>query len=87
MEAPEKIYLVPFGKPIIEPLPQEGSLADTIWSSKPYGNSNAGNIEYTRTNAFIEKARKAFCKVCKMPNCNSKDCSYLKDFRNHIEGE
>lgn len=43
-------------------------------------------IEITRKET-IDKACKAFCEVCKMPNCNSKDCSYLKDFRNHMEGE
>lgn len=84
MEAPEKIYLVPFGKPIIEPLPQEGSLADTIWSSKPYGNSNAGNIEYTRTDAFIEKA----CKFL-FENYHGEKLSLrmINDFKNFMKAK
>lgn len=53
-EAPEKIYLTTFGFPICEPFPQESSCPDTIWSTKPY--ANADSIEYTRTDAFIEKA-------------------------------
>lgn len=43
--------------------------------------------EYVHKDAFIEKACKAFCKVCKMPNCGGKDCSYLKDFKTHIKEE
>jgi hypothetical protein len=62
-EAPEKIYLTTFGFPIWEPIPQEGSNPDTVWSTKPY--LDAGSIEYTRTDAFIEKACDAYCKVCR----------------------
>lgn len=43
--------------------------------------------EYVHKDAFIEKACKAFCNVCKMPNCNSKGCSYLEDFRENVKGE
>lgn len=95
-EAPEKIYLVPFGKPIIEPLPQEGKYADTIWSSKPYANSNACNIEYTRTDAFIEKACEWIKEnITENPNKNSvlvrNGCVTLgmliENFKNYMEGE
>lgn len=48
---------------------------------------NATNIEYTRTDAFIEKACNAYCKVCKMPNCRSKECKMIKDFKKYMEGE
>ncbi len=51
--APDKLYLVPFGKSIIEPLPQPESDADTIWSSRPY--DGADNIEYLRTDVFVKK--------------------------------
>ena len=68
---PEKIYI-------------NSNLENRTWL---IGKGDISFIEYTRTDAFIEKACKAFCKVCKMPNCNSKGCSYLKDFRNHVKGE
>ena len=90
MKAPEKIYLVPFGKKIIEPLPQEGSLADTIWSSKPYGNSNAGNIEYTRSDAFIEKAcewlEDNLFNYWSQLNANNTN-DFIEEFKQSIKGE
>lgn len=49
-EAPEKIYLTTFGFPICEPIPQESSNPDTVWSEKPY--TNADSIEYIRADAF-----------------------------------
>ena len=44
-------------------------------------------IEYTRTDAFIEKACNAYCKICKMPNCKGEDCKYIKGFRKYMKGE
>ena len=74
--APEKIYLVPFGRPIVEPLPKEGgSDVETIWSRSPYDNKEAGNIEYTRTDAFIEKAAEWIEKNFNMPD----------DFKEHFK--
>ena len=57
-EVPEKIYLTTFGFPICEPIPQDSSNPDTVWSERPY--TGADSIEYTRTDAFIKKARKWF---------------------------
>lgn len=55
MKAPDKIYLIPFGKPIKEPYPDDDGT--TIWSSNPFGNTNAGNIEYIRKEAILKWAR------------------------------
>lgn len=73
-EAPERIYL--FENPITE-------TPDDRWLSK---RSDEGDIEYTRTDAFIEKACGAYCEVCKMPNCGrSSECKWISDFRGHLE--
>lgn len=56
-EAPEKIYLYPS-------LFEKGKILDR-WFFTRY---NQDSIEYTRTDAFIEKACKTFCKV----RCNGK---------------
>jgi len=49
-------------------------------------------IEYTRTDAFIEKACDAYCKVCghfahSVPThiCRH-DCRYFSDFKNYMKG-
>jgi len=44
MEAPEKIYLYPSDR--------AGEAYEDEWGDRPWGNS----VEYTRTDAFIEKA-------------------------------
>ena len=50
-------------------------------------------VEYTRTDAFIEKACNAYCKVCghyphTVPiHICRQDCDYFKDFKNHMKGE
>ena len=94
MEAPEKIYLTTFGFPICEPIPQESSNPDTVWSKKPY--TGAGSIEYIRTDVFVDKA----CEWLKenkdkylyntgerdeyIPTCSGK---MIEDFRTYMEGE
>ncbi len=45
MEAPEKIYLYPSDRP--------GEEYEEEWGDKPWGENN---VEYTRTDTFIEKA-------------------------------
>ena len=47
MEAPEKIYLYPSDR--------AGEEYEDEWGDRPWGE---GNVEYTRTDAFIEKATK-----------------------------
>lgn len=90
-EFPETIYLTTFGYPICEPYPEESSCPDTVWSTRPYSDSDTDSIEYTRTDAFIEKACDAYCKVCghyahTTPNhiCRQA-CDYYRDFRTHIK--
>ena len=80
VNVPEKIYLT---KNLL------GELFDG-WDALP--SNNPINIEYTRTDAFIEKACNAYCKVCghyahSVPThiCRN-DCVYFKDFRKYIEG-
>lgn len=90
-EAPEKIYLTTFGFPLCEPIPQESSNPDTVWSKKPY--TGADSIEYTRTDAFIEKA----CEWLKyniyhrVYECGDRlgfpTADFVKDFKKYMEGE
>lgn len=79
-EAPEKIYITNFD---IEALPKDEQLSER-WHEV---RTQDTDIEYTRTDAFIEKACKAYCKTCKMPNCNGKDCKFIENFKNYMKGE
>ena len=69
--APEKIYL--FENPITE-------TPDDRWLSK---RSDDNDIEYARTDAFIKKAKEAFCKA----TCNGKPprstCTSLGTCKEH----
>lgn len=78
-EAPEKIYIDDFGSEL-----------SRDWHTE---HSYEKDIEYTRTNAFIEKACDAYCKVCghfahTVPThiCRH-DCRYFSDFKNYMKGE
>lgn len=87
-EAPEKIYLTTFGFPICEPIPQDSSNPDTVWSEKPY--TGADSIKYTRTDAFIKKVRKWFERQNEWRDINGiKHCDMesFEDFKNYMEGE
>jgi len=46
--------------------------------------AKSDDIEYTRTDAFIEKACDAYCKVCKMPNCRRNECKMIEDFKKYM---
>lgn len=77
-EAPEKIYLT------------EDNPLKEWYRTKQVGFNS---IEYTRTDAFIEKACDAYCKVCghyahSVPThiCRH-DCRYFSDFRKYMKGE
>lgn len=90
MEAPEKIYLVPFGKPIKEPLPEvELSHPDTIWSRKPYDNKNAGIIKYIRKDVFVEKVLNFFendlCCYIKAQNFTIEHRRLEENFKKYME--
>jgi hypothetical protein len=75
-EAPEKIYVHV----------KKGRILNT-WNSEWIG---VNDIEYTRTDAFIEKAKKWFeeqnewCDINGIKHC---DMESFEDFRKCIEGE
>ena len=74
MEAPEKIFVTithPMSDKYVEMIAFE----------------HGDGIEYTRTDAFIEKACDAYCKVCKMPNCRRNECKFISEFKNYMKGE
>ena len=80
MEAPEKIYLYASDR--------AGEEYEDEWSTFPWGEC----VEYTRTDALIEKACDAYCKVCghyphKTPThvCRQ-DCDYFEDFKRYLKG-
>ena len=54
MEAPEKIYLQQYDEDTLICL-NEWNISEE-WSNKPCNEKIATNIEYIRTDAFIEKA-------------------------------
>ena len=73
-EAPEKIYLYPSDR--------AGEEYEDEWGTFPWGEDY---VEYTRTDAFIEKA-------CDWLRCNNnlhdgEIDDYVNDFRNYIKGE
>ena len=77
-EAPEKIYL--FENPVTE-------TPDDRWLSKRSGDED---IEYTRTDAFIAKAKKWFEKQNERFDHNGNrhcDLNDFEDFINYMKGE
>lgn len=73
-EAPEKIYL--FENPITE-------TPDDRWLSK---RSDENDIEYTRTDAFIEKAKNWLYLQLNEINMEGEDmANFLKDFKKYME--
>jgi len=70
---PEKIYIHV----------KNGKVFNT-WNSEWIG---VNDVEYTRTNTLIEKACKAYCKACKIPNCNSSECKLINEFKNYMKEE
>lgn len=57
------------------------------WEGSPINTKRIDNhdIEYIRTDAFIEKACDAYCKVCKIPNCRRNECKWISDFKEHFK--
>ncbi len=88
MEAPEKIYLYTSDR--------AGYEWDEEWADKPL---NEDSVEYTRTDAFIEKALDwlrthseadyfeliSVGNYCGAGNLNKK--KMIEDFRNYLKGE
>lgn len=73
-EAPEKIYL--FENPITEE-------PDDIWLSKRSGEND---IEYTQTDAFIEKAVSWLKEQEEMIGVSFQE-DFLERFQNYMKGE
>ena len=78
MEAPKKLYVSDYG-------------SETMYNWHPERLA-VKDIEYTRTDALIEKACDAYCKVCghfahSVPThiCRH-DCKYFSDFKKYMEG-
>ena len=74
-EAPEKLYFGERDKGVLD-----------IYSTKESDNE----VEYTHTDAFIEKAKKWFEKQCEWRDMNGiKHCDMgsFEDFRKYMEGE
>lgn len=69
-EVPEKIYLV----------------IDPVWGSMSvnYNRNDTNNIEYTRTDAFIEKAENYLRNKCQRFILTEKD---IEDFVKFMKGE
>lgn len=71
-EAPEKLYLHPTAK---------GSVGAS-WLTFPLTNED---IEYTRTEAFIEKACDAYCRLCDTKECgDTGECDWVEKFRKRL---
>ena len=70
MKAPERIYFGEADKSVLD-----------IYSTKEHDDE----VEYVRTDVFIEKACNAYCKVCKVPDCRSNECKWISDFKRHLE--
>ena len=73
-EAPEKIYL--FENPITE-------TPDDRWLSKRSGDTD---VEYTRTDAFIEKAVEWLKCQDEMVGISFQE-DFIERFKNYMEGE
>lgn len=74
MKAPEKIYL--FENPIYG-TPDDG------WLCKRSCNDD---VEYTRTDVFIEKACDAYCRLCDTKECfNIGECNWVEKFRKRLK--
>ena len=73
-EAPEKLYITNDEK-------RFGDKCHSASTEKYIDD----DIEYLRTEVFIEKACDAYCKVCKMPNCRRTECNWISDFKEHLK--
>lgn len=72
MKAPEKLYLHPTAK---------GEVGAS-WLTFSLTNED---IEYTRTDAFIEKAFDAYCRLCDTKECgDTGECEWVEKFRKRL---
>ena len=80
-EAPEKIYITNYD---IEALPKNEQLSER-WHEV---STKDTDIEYTRTDAFIERALKWYCLDCACnDNCAANHkCAFWSFFKDYLEG-
>ena len=72
-EAPEKLFLDATSK-----------CGDTVFTIK----NNDTDIEYVRTDAFIEKALKWYCLDCECNgNCKNTKCFFYDQYERYLNGE
>ena len=58
---------------------------ETLWKPKPV--AGAENIEYIRTDAFIEKALKWYCLDCECnDNCKDTKCFFYREYERYLKG-
>ena len=89
--APERIYLQKYDYDTLLCLNKWNIHEE--WTVKPCNEKIATNIEYTRTDASIEKACDAYCKVCghyahtTPTHICRHACDYFKDFKQAMKDE
>ena len=88
-EAPEKIYIQSFNvREEDVKFDKSKMFFDDVWTEEP--ELEQENIEYTRTDAFIEKARKWFEEQNEWLDLDgNRHCNMesFEDFRNYMIGE
>ena len=58
------------------------NLDEGFWFDSPSGNKS---VEYTRTDAFIEKACDAYCAICDTKECgDTGECLWVEKFRKRL---
>lgn len=57
-------------------------LAEVTWSDDDVQDMN---VEYVRTDAFIEKACDAYCRLCDTKECgDTGECDWVEKFRKRL---
>lgn len=83
MEAPEKIYI-----PRLEGDETFVHEWDATKFRKYFSREIAENVEYVRTDAFIEKALKWYCLDCECnDNCKDTKCFFYREFERYLKGD
>lgn len=86
-EIPEKIYL---SYETDDEDYKNHIFIDYMWHRHPSDGKNLKNVEYVRTDAFIEKARKWFEMQNEWVDLDGNykcDMTDFEDFKKYIEGE
>ena len=83
-EIPEKIYL---SYETDDEDYKDHIFIDYMWHRHPFEGKNLKNIEYTRTDAFIEDAWNWIEDNVLSSNQQDKSLLYYERFKNHMKGE